>query len=124
LQGKRATRRFLRRIVAAPPRQGGPRRGGPGRTSLSSPDTDQVSYSRDELDAKIKVSLGGRVAEEVVYGKITTRAEADLQQLSQIARQMVDRWGMSEKLGPITSCPATGTDRSPAPAKPLPNFSG
>ena len=55
-----------------------------------------------ELEAKIKVSLGGRVAEEVVYGKITTGAESDLQQLTQIAREMVGRWGMSDNLGPIT----------------------
>jgi cell division protease FtsH len=70
--------------------------------TLSTPDSDRVSYSRDELDAKIKVSLGGRVAEEVVYGKITTGAESDLEQLTEIARQMVGRWGMSEKLGPRT----------------------
>jgi cell division protease FtsH len=70
--------------------------------TLSTPDTDPVSYSREQLEAKIRVSLGGRVAEEVVYGKITTGAESDLQQLTQIARQMVGRWGMSDKLGPIT----------------------
>ena len=69
--------------------------------TLSTPDSDRVSYSREELVAKIKVSLGGRVAEEVVYGAITTGAESDIQQLSQIARQMVGRWGMSEALGPI-----------------------
>jgi cell division protease FtsH len=76
--------------------------------TLSTPDADRVSYSREELEAKIKVSLGGRVAEEVVSGKITTGAESDLQQLSQIARQMVGRWGMSEKLGPITLLPSDG----------------
>jgi cell division protease FtsH len=70
--------------------------------TLSTPDSDRVSYSREELEAKIKVSLGGRVAEEVVYGKITTGAESDLEQLTQIARQMVGRWGMSDKLGPRT----------------------
>ena len=76
--------------------------------TLSTPDSDRVSYSREELDAKIRVSLGGRVAEEVVYGKITTGAESDLQQLTQIARQMVGRWGMSDKLGPITLLPSDG----------------
>jgi len=70
--------------------------------TLSTPDSDRVSYSREQLDAKIKVALGGRVAEEVVYGKITTGAESDLEQLTQIARQMVGRWGMSERLGPRT----------------------
>ena len=70
--------------------------------TLSTPDSDRVSYSREELEAKIKVSLGGRVAEEVIYGEISTGAESDLEQLTQIAREMVGRWGMSERLGPIT----------------------
>jgi cell division protease FtsH len=76
--------------------------------TLSTPDSDRVSYSREELEAKIRVSLGGRVAEEVVYGKVTTGAESDLQQLTQIARSMVGRWGMSDKLGPITLLPSDG----------------
>ena len=76
--------------------------------TLSTPDADRVSYSREELQARIKVSLGGRVAEEVVFGTITTGAESDLQQLTQIARLMVGRWGMSEKLGPLTILPADG----------------
>ena len=46
--------------------------------------------------------LGGRAAERVVYGEITTGAESDLQQLTQIARGMVGRWGMSEAVGPVT----------------------
>ena len=74
--------------------------------TLSTPDTDRVSYSRAELEAKIRVSLGGRVAEEVVYGKITTGAESDIQQLTQIARQMVGRWGMSDRIGPIAVLPS------------------
>jgi cell division protease FtsH len=74
--------------------------------TLSTPDSDRVSYSLEELLAQIKVSLGGRVAEEVVYGKITTGAESDIQQLTQIARQMVGRWGMSEAIGPITVLPS------------------
>ena len=76
--------------------------------TLSTPDADRVSYSREELEAKIKVALGGRVAEEVVYGKITTGAESDIQQLTQIARQMVGRWGMSDKVGPIAVLPSDG----------------
>ena len=77
--------------------------------TLSTPDADRVSYSREDLEAKINVALGGRVAEEVVYGKITTGAESDIQQLTQIARQMVGRWGMSEKVGPIAVLPADGS---------------
>jgi cell division protease FtsH len=76
--------------------------------TLSTPDNDRVSYSREELEAKIRVSLGGRVAEEVVYGQITTGAESDIEQLTQIARQMVGRWGMSDKLGPLTLLPSDG----------------
>jgi cell division protease FtsH len=74
--------------------------------TLSTPDADRVSYSREELVAKIAVALGGRVAEEVVYGKITTGAESDIEQLTNIARQMVGRWGMSDKLGPVTLLPS------------------
>jgi len=76
--------------------------------TLSTPDSDRVSYSLEDLEAKIRVALGGRVAEEVVYGKITTGAESDIQQLTQIARQMVGRWGMSERIGPIAVLPTDG----------------
>jgi cell division protease FtsH len=76
--------------------------------TLSTPDDDRVSYSQQDLEAKIKVALGGRAAEEVVYGKITTGAESDFQQLTQIARQMVGRWGMSDKVGPVTVLPSEG----------------
>jgi cell division protease FtsH len=69
--------------------------------TLSTPDADRVSYSLADLVGKIRVALGGRVAEEIVYGTITTGAEADIQQLTEIARQMVGRWGMSEAIGPI-----------------------
>src|SRR5271154_4308683 len=76
--------------------------------TVSTPDSDRVSYTREDLEAKIRVALGGRVAEEVVYGTITSGAESDLQQLTQIARQMVGRWGMSEAVGPLTVLPADG----------------
>ncbi|MFZ0041438.1 MAG: ATP-dependent zinc metalloprotease FtsH [Solirubrobacteraceae bacterium] len=76
--------------------------------TLSTPDADAVSYSREDLDAKIKVALGGRAAEEIVYGQITTGAESDIQQLTGIARQMVGRWGMSDKLGPVSLLPSDG----------------
>ena len=69
--------------------------------TLSTPETDRYSYRRDELIAKIKVALGGRAAEKVVYDEITTGAESDIQNLTQIARGMVGRWGMSDALGPL-----------------------
>jgi cell division protease FtsH len=74
--------------------------------TLSAPDSDRVSYTREELEAKINVALGGRVAEEVVFGTITTGAESDIQQLTQIVRHMVGRWGMSERIGPVAVLPS------------------
>ena len=76
--------------------------------TLSTPDDDQVSYTREALLAKIKVALGGRVAEETVFGTITTGAESDIDQVTMIARQMVGRWGMSEAIGFVRVLPADG----------------
>jgi cell division protease FtsH len=76
--------------------------------TISTPDSDRVSYSREELEARIRVSLGGRAAEEIVYGSITSGAESDIQQLTQVARQMVGRWGMSDAVGPIAVLSADG----------------
>jgi cell division protease FtsH len=70
--------------------------------TLSTPDDDRFNLSEEELRAKVRVSQGGRVAEEVVFGDITTGAESDIQQVTQIVRGMVTRWGMSEKVGFIT----------------------
>ena len=76
--------------------------------TFSAPDADRFNYSRRELIAKIKVALGGRAAEEVVYGDATTGAESDIHQLTQIARGMVGRWGMSEAIGPLSVLPPDG----------------
>ena len=69
--------------------------------TLSTPDADRYNYSREELIARIKVALGGRAAEQVVYGDVTTGAESDIRQLTMIARSMVTRWGMSDAVGPV-----------------------
>jgi len=69
--------------------------------TLSTPDADRFNFARDELLAKIKVALGGRAAEKVVFGDTTTGAESDIQNLTQIARGMVGRWGMSDAIGAI-----------------------
>jgi cell division protease FtsH len=69
--------------------------------TLSTPEDDRYGYTREELIARIKVALGGRVAENVVYGEQTTGAESDIQNLTQIARNMVGRWGMSDAIGPV-----------------------
>jgi cell division protease FtsH len=66
------------------------------------PIDDRTSYGEDYLKARITSALGGRAAERLVYGVVTTGAENDLQQVTEIARRMVLRWGMSEKLGAIS----------------------
>jgi cell division protease FtsH len=76
--------------------------------TFSAPDADRFNYTQEELLAKIKVAAGGRAAEELVFGDLTTGAESDIQQLTQIARQMVGRWGMSSKLGIVAVLPADG----------------
>jgi cell division protease FtsH len=77
--------------------------------TFSAPDADRFNYSEEELRAKIKVALGGRAAEEVVFGDLTTGAESDFQQLTQIARGMVGRWGMSRRIGTLTVIPQDGS---------------
>jgi cell division protease FtsH len=69
------------------------------------PEDDRHNYSEEYLRARITGAMGGRAAEEVVYGGRTTGAENDIQQATDLARQMVTRWGMSEKLGPVTLSP-------------------
>ncbi|MBV9543579.1 MAG: ATP-dependent zinc metalloprotease FtsH [Chloroflexi bacterium] len=69
------------------------------------PEDDRHNYSEEYLRARIIGAMGGRAAEELVYGGRTTGAENDMQQATDIARQMVTRWGMSEKLGPVTLTP-------------------
>jgi cell division protease FtsH len=69
--------------------------------TLSTPESDRYGYQREELIGRIKVSLGGRAAELVVYDDLSTGAESDIQQLTQIARGMVARWGMSDAIGPV-----------------------
>src|SRR6266571_2981313 len=63
---------------------------------------DRYNYSKEYLEAQMVTALGGRAAEEVAIGHITTGAENDLQRVTAIARQMVTRWGMSERLGTIS----------------------
>jgi cell division protease FtsH len=65
------------------------------------PLTDRYNYREAYLRAKIIGMLGGRAAEEVVYGNRTTGAENDIEQASRLAQQMVIRWGMSDKLGMV-----------------------
>ena len=77
--------------------------------TFAAPDLDRPNYEEAWLQARIKVALGGRVAEEIVYGTITTGAESDIQQLTEIARGMVGRWGMSRAIGPVAVLPRDGS---------------
>src|SRR3954454_23839633 len=77
--------------------------------TFAAPETDRFNYREPEVEAKIKVALGGRAAEEVVLGETSTGAESDIQQLTEIARQMVGRWGMSDAIGPIAVIPRDGS---------------
>jgi cell division protease FtsH len=76
--------------------------------TFSAPDADRFNFDERHLLAQIKVALGGRAAEEVVLGDLTTGAESDIQQLTRIARFMVGRWGMSRAIGPIAVLPSDG----------------
>jgi cell division protease FtsH len=79
--------------------------------TFSAPDADRFNYSEQELHAKIAVALGGRVAEELVFGDRTTGAESDIRQLSEIARRMVGTWGMSPAVGMVAVTPDEGRGR-------------
>ena len=69
--------------------------------TLQSPVDDRFNYGEDYLRARMVGALGGRAAEKLVYGVVTTGAENDLMQVTRIAQQMVVRWGMSPKVGPL-----------------------
>src|SRR5262249_56394681 len=69
------------------------------------PDTDRYNYPEGYLRARIVGMLGGRAAEEIVYGTRTTGAESDIEQATGIARGMVTRWGMSDRIGLVQLAP-------------------
>jgi cell division protease FtsH len=66
------------------------------------PEEDILTQTRSQLTDQIGVSLGGRVAEEIIYDEITTGAQDDLEKSTKLARRMVTEFGMSDRLGPIT----------------------
>ncbi|MGZ3647029.1 MAG: ATP-dependent zinc metalloprotease FtsH, partial [Ktedonobacteraceae bacterium] len=65
------------------------------------PIDDRHNYPRNYLLARLAVGLGGRAAEELEIGEITTGAENDLQEVTELAREMVTRWGMSARIGTV-----------------------
>ena len=76
-------------------------RGPAGGMTISLPQEDRAYQSRRELEERIAVCLGGRVAEQLVLGDVSTGASSDIQKASSIARSMVTKFGMSDKLGAI-----------------------
>jgi cell division protease FtsH len=82
--------------------------------TLSSAESDRHVYGATELRGQIVAALGGRAAEEMVYGERTTGAERDLEKANRLARHMVERWGMSQELGPLSVLPADGTPLGPS----------
>ncbi len=79
--------------------------------TLSTPDSDRYGFDRNYLRGRIIGALGGMAAEEEVFNVVTTGSESDLETVSRIARSMVGRWGMSEKIGRLSILPAEGDPR-------------
>ncbi len=76
-------------------------RGRAGGYTVSLPEEDSLGQTIGQFEANMVYALGGRAAEELVLGDFTTGASNDIQQITRIARAMVTRFGMSDKLGPI-----------------------
>jgi cell division protease FtsH len=65
------------------------------------PTEERHNWSKDQLEARIAVCMGGRIAEEMTFSQITTGAQNDIEQATEMARKMICEWGMSEALGPL-----------------------
>ena len=81
--------------------------------TFQSPDVDRYGYDPATCKSKIVGALGGRAAEDLVLDSITSGAENDLEVVTQIARQMIGRWGMSDAVGPVSVLPPAGAAGSP-----------
>jgi cell division protease FtsH len=79
--------------------------------TLSTPDADRYGYDERYLRGRIIGALGGMASEQEVFDVVTTGAESDLEMVSRIARSMVGRWGMSERIGTLSVLPAEGDPR-------------
>lgn len=90
----------VRRVTVVP-------RGQALGVTLSVPEADRYNYGEPYLRARIVSALGGRAAEQIVYGTVTSGAENDIKQVTDLARAMVTRWGMSDEVGLIS---LSGTD--------------
>lgn len=76
--------------------------------TMSLPEEDRFMMSRSQLMAQLSMMLGGRAAERVIFDEVTTGASNDLERVTAMARQMVTKFGMSEKLGPLSLGPSQG----------------
>ena len=89
--------------------------------TLSTPETDRYGYDENYLRGRIIGALGGMAAEQEVFNVVTTGSESDLEMVTRIARSMVGRWGMSERIGAVSVLPVEGDPRmagiSDAPAR-------
>ena len=79
--------------------------------TLSTPESDRYGYDANCLRGRIIGALGGIAAEQEIFNIVTTRAEHDLEVVTHIARSMVGRWGMSERIGTLSVLPAEGDPR-------------
>ncbi|MGV0687242.1 ATP-dependent zinc metalloprotease FtsH [Mycolicibacterium thermoresistibile] len=79
--------------------------------TLSTPEEDRYGYTTEYLRGRIIGALGGMAAEEEVFGVVTTGSESDLETATGIARNMIGRWGMSERVGPVSVLPKEGDPR-------------
>jgi cell division protease FtsH len=78
--------------------------------TFQSPESDRYGYGESYLRGRLVGLLGGRAAEQLIYGETTTGAESDLEQATALARQMVGRWGMSPHLGLVSALPRPGEE--------------
>jgi cell division protease FtsH len=86
-------------------------RGRPLGVTVSTPEADRYGYDANYLRGRIIGALGGMAAEQEVFNIVTTGAENDLEMVTRIARSMVGRWGMSERIGTLSVLPAEGDPR-------------
>jgi cell division protease FtsH len=79
--------------------------------TLSTPESDRYGYDANYLRGRIIGALGGMASEQEVFDIVTTGSESDLETVTRIARSMVGRWGMSERIGTLSVLPAEGDPR-------------
>src|SRR3954452_17322595 len=80
--------------------------------TVQTPQMERYGYSKSYLEGRIVGALGGRAAEEIVYGEVTTGAASDLEQATGLARQMVGRFGMSAAIGPVAVLPQSDQEQA------------